>query len=94
MSLNCPACATENREGAKCCKDCGAPLVQHCPDCAAPCKLGAKFWPCNAFSIDLGNTVTKQDLTEVDNTEITGPDETAAMAAIKALIADRFGEGK
>ncbi|MDD2178763.1 hypothetical protein OIN59_15095 [Acidovorax sp. D2M1] len=35
-------------------------------------KLGAKFWPCNAFSIDLGNTVTKQDLTEVDNTEITG----------------------
>ncbi len=43
MSLNCPACATENREGAKCCKDCGAPLVQHCPECAAPCKLGANF---------------------------------------------------
>ena len=35
-------------------------------------KLGAKYWPCNAFSIDLGNVVTKQDLTEVDNTEITG----------------------
>jgi phosphocarrier protein len=26
--------------------------------------------------------------------EITGPDETDALAAIKALIADKFGEGK
>ena len=26
--------------------------------------------------------------------EITGPDESDALAAIKALIADKFGEGK
>ncbi len=26
--------------------------------------------------------------------EIAGPDETAALEAIKALIADKFGEGK
>ena len=36
-------------------------------------RLGgaAEFWECNAFDIDLGNVVSKQDLTEIDNTEIT-----------------------
>jgi hypothetical protein len=34
-------------------------------------KLDGAYWPCNAFSVDLGNVVVKQDLTEVDDTEVT-----------------------
>lgn len=48
-------------------------------------KLGAKYWPCNAFSIDLGNTVTKQDLTEVDNTEITARASTGSITIRNTL---------
>ncbi|CAN7438044.1 hypothetical protein LJR118_002874 [Acidovorax sp. LjRoot118] len=35
-------------------------------------KLDGAYWACNAFTVDLGNEVVKQDLTEVDETEITG----------------------
>lgn len=34
-------------------------------------KLDGAYWACNAFTVDLGNVVVKQDLTEVDQTEIT-----------------------
>ncbi|MCZ8095876.1 MAG: zinc ribbon domain-containing protein, partial [Acidovorax sp.] len=52
MSVNCHACATVNRDGAKCCKGCGTALIPQsseaaastvCPACAAPCKPGARF---------------------------------------------------
>lgn len=35
-------------------------------------KLDGAYWACNAFTVDLGNEVVKQDLTEVDETEVTG----------------------
>ncbi|MDZ7862676.1 hypothetical protein [Acidovorax sp.] len=34
-------------------------------------RLDGSYWACNAFTVDLGNVVVKQDLTEVDETEIT-----------------------
>ena len=52
MSVNCHACATVNRDGAKCCKGCGTALMPPpaaaapttaCPACSAPCKPGARF---------------------------------------------------
>ncbi len=41
--MRCTKCGAENREGAKFCSDCAAPLAAHCPACAAVNKPGAKF---------------------------------------------------
>lgn len=57
MTTNiCPYCATENRPGARHCRQCGRPLVQEtpapqppadivCPSCHAPLNPGARFCP-------------------------------------------------
>jgi class 3 adenylate cyclase/tetratricopeptide (TPR) repeat protein len=39
----CPACAAENREGAKFCVECGTPLALRCPACGAPHEAGQRF---------------------------------------------------
>ena len=41
--MRCAKCGAENREGAKFCNDCAAPLATHCPACAAVNKPGARF---------------------------------------------------
>ena len=41
--MNCPSCEGENREGAKFCNECGAPLPLRCPSCGAENLGGAKF---------------------------------------------------
>ncbi|HEV3112607.1 MAG TPA: zinc-ribbon domain-containing protein [Candidatus Binataceae bacterium] len=41
--MRCTKCGAENRDGAKFCNDCAAPLAAHCPACAAVNKPGAKF---------------------------------------------------
>jgi class 3 adenylate cyclase/tetratricopeptide (TPR) repeat protein len=41
--MRCTRCGSENREGAKFCNDCAAPLAARCPVCAALNKPGAKF---------------------------------------------------
>ncbi len=41
--MRCSKCGAENREGAKFCNDCAAPLAAKCPACAAVNKPGAKF---------------------------------------------------
>src|SRR5437867_6806958 len=43
--MHCAGCGSENREGAKFCNDCGAPLSLHCPSCQAENRPGARF--CN-----------------------------------------------
>src|SRR5437899_7175821 len=43
--MHCAGCRSENREGAKFCNDCGAPLSLHCPSCQAENRPGARF--CN-----------------------------------------------
>ncbi|HEV8143060.1 MAG TPA: zinc ribbon domain-containing protein, partial [Methylomirabilota bacterium] len=39
----CPACTTENRQGAKFCDSCGASLPRACVDCGTALRANAKF---------------------------------------------------
>jgi class 3 adenylate cyclase/tetratricopeptide (TPR) repeat protein len=39
----CPSCATETKEGAKFCVECGTPLALRCPSCGTPHRVGQKF---------------------------------------------------
>jgi len=41
--MTCPSCGTENREGAKFCRGCGAGLALACPRCGAPYEAGQGF---------------------------------------------------
>lgn len=53
-------------------------------------RLGASdYWECNAFDIDLGNVVVKQDLTEVDNTEITYRKSTGSITIRSVPVATK-----
>src|SRR3954471_22094277 len=42
-SLICPACSTENPEGARFCMACGTALARTCPNCGAEALPGARF---------------------------------------------------
>ena len=39
----CSSCSYENREGAKFCNECGAPMPLRCPSCQAENREGARF---------------------------------------------------
>src|SRR5262249_62033770 len=41
--MECPGCRHANREGARFCGACGAPLPVLCPKCGAPNPLVANF---------------------------------------------------
>jgi len=41
--MNCAKCGSENRAGAKFCKDCAAPILGTCAHCGAALQPGAKF---------------------------------------------------
>jgi predicted amidophosphoribosyltransferase len=43
--VNCPACSAENRDTARFCGDCAAPLVREatCPNCGSTNPPGRKF---------------------------------------------------
>ena len=48
---SCFVCGTENDDGARFCKNCGAELTTNCPSCGSPIKAGAKF--CSNCGCDL-----------------------------------------
>jgi class 3 adenylate cyclase len=41
--MHCSRCGAENREGAKFCKECAAPILAKCPHCGAASQPGSKF---------------------------------------------------
>jgi class 3 adenylate cyclase len=43
LSVRCPRCQHENREGARFCEACGGPLTQTCPECGHRPRPGAAF---------------------------------------------------
>src|SRR5205823_420615 len=49
--MQCPNCACENREGAKFCNECAAPLPLRCLACGTENRPGAKF--CNECAASL-----------------------------------------
>jgi class 3 adenylate cyclase/tetratricopeptide (TPR) repeat protein len=49
--MQCPQCHSENDEGKKYCRSCGAKLRNSCPDCGTPLLPGDKF--CGECGLDL-----------------------------------------
>src|SRR5215470_15872309 len=49
--MQCPRCGGDNREGAKFCNECAAPLPLRCPACGTENRPGAKF--CDACAAPL-----------------------------------------
>jgi len=41
--MKCPKFRSENRDGIKFCKQCGAKIELECPNCKAKIPLGKKF---------------------------------------------------
>src|SRR5947209_1084580 len=50
--MKCAKCGVENREGAKFCNECAAPIEASCPRCGSTNKPGAKF--CDECGTPLG----------------------------------------
>ena len=50
--MKCAKCGADNREGAKFCNECAAPLEASCPKCGSRNKPGAKF--CDECGTSLG----------------------------------------
>ena len=52
--MKCARCRAENREGAKFCNECAAPIEVSCPKCGSRNKPGAKF--CDECGTSLGSS--------------------------------------
>src|SRR5712692_1516677 len=50
--MRCAKCGSDNREGARFCGECAAPLDTRCPKCGAQNRARAKF--CDSCSAPLG----------------------------------------
>jgi uncharacterized membrane protein YvbJ len=50
--MKCAKCGAENRQGAKFCNECAAPIEASCPKCGSRNKPGAKF--CDECGTSLG----------------------------------------
>jgi len=51
VTMKCPKCRFENREGARFCMECGEGLELKCPQCGSPLPAPAKF--CDGCGSDL-----------------------------------------
>ena len=58
--MQCPNCSSDNRDGAKFCNDCAAPLPLLCPSCGTENRPGAKF--CNDCAAPLTQQSKSQGL--------------------------------
>src|SRR5215471_9883277 len=91
--MKCAKCGTENREGAKFCNECAAPIEAPCPRCGSRNKPGAKF--CDECGTSLGtsaaaspkkpndSSVSVIDSTVADNLDGERKTVTALFADIK-----------
>jgi class 3 adenylate cyclase/tetratricopeptide (TPR) repeat protein len=52
--MKCAKCGAENREGAKFCNECAAPIEASCPKCGSRNKAGSKF--CDECGTSLGSS--------------------------------------
>jgi hypothetical protein len=56
--MQCPSCGSDNRDGARFCNDCAAPLPLLCPSCGIENRPGAKF--CNDCAAPLSTQPRSQ----------------------------------
>ena len=54
--MQCSRCQAENREGARFCRDCAAPLGSICPNCGAKGETGGRFCDRCGASLAAGPT--------------------------------------
>ena len=76
----CPACSTENRAGAKFCRDCGSALALACPAC------GAAIAPDQAFCDECGTPLDGRAPAAAP----VGPADALAPAAERRLVSVLF----
>lgn len=73
--MNCPACKTENPEGAKYCLECGTRLVLTCTSCGTELPLNAKFcFDCGA------------NISEMPGSPGTGDEGDRLASALQRLV--------
>jgi class 3 adenylate cyclase/uncharacterized protein YcbX len=92
--MRCPKCGTENREGAKFCKDCAAPIPGSCANCGATLQPGSKF--CDQCGSPVSGVVASSKAASTPSVLVL-PEAAAASAAagerktVTALFADIKG---
>jgi predicted ATPase/class 3 adenylate cyclase len=88
----CSSCGAENRESAKFCGECGAPLALVCKACGAPNAPGRKF--CDECGTALAAVVAVQPVTARAAHPATTPSAPVAVAErrlVSVLFADLVG---
>src|SRR5215468_2103346 len=89
----CPRCQAENREGARFCRECGAPLAVPCSNCGGKVQAGSKF--CDSCGAPLAAAPapgrepsrrdTAQGATAEDGVESVGTSKASAEAERRQL---------
>src|SRR5712691_2736015 len=80
--MQCPRCQHENREGAKFCEACGAPLPQRCRSCQAENRPGAKF--CNECGTPLADSTPTPQPAQPDQRSAMLTNQAAQVASPRA----------
>ena len=86
--VKCSACEAENKDDAKFCNECGAPLSLRCPQCGSGVRAGQKF--CDECGTPLRGSGRGADVGSVT----TAPEPTrtlAEMRLVSVLFVDLVG---
>jgi class 3 adenylate cyclase/predicted ATPase len=81
--MECPGCQAQNREGARFCRECGAPFGAVCSSCGAKVQAGSKF--CDSCGTPLAAAPGPGPDRTVDVVEIVGTSKTPAEAERRQL---------
>ncbi len=84
--MRCSKCGAENREGAKFCNECAAPIEILCPKCSSRNKPGAKF--CDECGVRLGGEADTSALVAAPE-RVRASAEQAETAAPESLEGER-----
>src|SRR5215469_2181496 len=94
--MRCAKCGTENRDDAKFCKDCAAPIPAKCSNCGAPIQQGSNF--CDECGVLLRSAVLKAKVHTGPMPAVRVPPEAVVASAadgerktVTALFADIKG---
>ena len=81
--MECPGCQAQNREGARFCRECGAPFDAVCSSCGAKVQAGSKF--CDSCGTPLAAAPGPGPERAEDVVEIMGPSKVPAEAERRQL---------
>src|SRR5687767_10829648 len=89
--MECPACAQHNRDSARFCDGCGAPLIRVCPGCGVEARPSARF--CDACGQPLER---RPAVSSAEPTPAGVPSAGTSLGSLSAgryLIERLLGEG-